>query len=416
MKETWNLFHKALEEVGVRGVAQELGIHVGTVKRWLELESVPPQYWFDFARILCINVDYEDFTPKEKDQFFTNASTAANCYGTMLNVLAQHGIDTTKYTYIEPAAGCGSFFELLPKDRRIGIDIEPMVEGVIKHDFLTWEAPYGDYITIGNPPFGLRGHLALKFINRAAQFSDFVAFIVPQLFASNGKGSCKSRVRGMNLIHNEIIDTSFFYPDGTNVEVNVVFQIWAKHISSTEVSYDLSDRMRVLSLSDGGTSGSTRNKAMLDKCDYYLPSTVFGSSAIKLYDSFEDLPGRRGYGIITDDPELRTIIEQTDWSAVAFASTNGAANLRTDLIVTTSAHWRPSGRFAAVCPFAIFLWMSTMYSCLGSESINCFASWVALSTTVLTLYPCTLLSTAMSLTLLVRTLVPLAMQVQPCAK
>ena len=333
MSETWNLFHKALEEVGVPGVATELGIHVGTVKRWLELESVPDQYWFDFARILCINVDYTDFTAKEKDQFFTNASTAATCYGKMLTVLAEHGIETEDYTYIEPAAGCGSFYSLLPADRRIGIDIEPMVDGVIKHDFLTWNPPEGRYITIGNPPFGLRGHLALKFINKAAQFSDFVAFIVPQLFASNGKGSCKSRVRGMNLIHNELIDTSFFYPDGTDVSVNVVFQIWAKNIESSEVTYDLSDRMKVLSLSDGGTPGSTRNKAMLDKCDYYLPSTVFGADAIRLYDTFEDLPLRRGYGIVTDDPEICLIIERTNWSEVAFCSTNGAYNIRTDLIV-----------------------------------------------------------------------------------
>ena len=53
MSETWNLFHKALEQVGVRGVATELNLHVGTVKNWLKVESVPDQYWFDFARILC---------------------------------------------------------------------------------------------------------------------------------------------------------------------------------------------------------------------------------------------------------------------------------------------------------------------------------------------------------------------------
>ena len=73
---------------------------------------------------------------------------------------------------------------------------------------------------------------------------------------------------------------------------------------------------------------------MLDKCDYYLPSTVFGADAIRLYDTFEDLPLRRGYGIVTDDLAVRDVIEQTDWSDVAFCSTNGAYNLRTDLIVT----------------------------------------------------------------------------------
>ena len=67
---------------------------------------------------------------------------------------------------------------------------------------------------------------------------------------------------------------------------------------------------------------------------------MFGADAMKLYPSFDDLPGRRGYGIVlkSDHERLSDVIESTDWSDVAFKSTNGAYNLRFDLIITHLHH------------------------------------------------------------------------------
>ena len=56
--------------------------------------------------------------------------------------------------------------------------------------------------------------------------------------------------------------------------------------------------IKIYSLSNGGTASTTRNKKMLNKCDVYLPSTCFGKENMKVYDSFEELPNKRGYGII----------------------------------------------------------------------------------------------------------------------
>ena len=189
-------------------------------------------------------------------------------------------------------------------------------------------------IIIGNPPFGLRGHLALKFINHAAEFSDFVCFILPQLFDSNGKGSCKSRVKGMNLIHSEIVNSSFYYPDGKNVSVNCVFQVWSKNHKVTEEKIDLTNIIKLYSLSDGGTPGSTRNKKHLYSCDFYLPSTCFGEENMRVYQNFEDLPHRRGYGVVvlTRKDDVAEVINSINWSDRSFKSTNGALNLRFDLI------------------------------------------------------------------------------------
>lgn len=312
-------------------VADKIGLHVGTVKRWVLLQEVPDAYYFDFCRMLGITPDLSTFDFSAKDQFYTKESTALHCISVARDVAAKFGDDFDDYIHVEPSAGAGAFYNNLPLPR-IGLDIEPSTSGVYEMDYLTWKpTKEGKYFVIGNPPFGLRGHTALNFINHSS-YADYVAFILPQLFDSNGKGSAKSRVKGFNLIHTEKIPNAFVYPDGKEVSVNCVFQVWSKHHSIDEETVDLSDKMKIYSLSDGGTPGSTRNKDRLYSCDFYLPSTVFGADKMKLYYDFEDLPGRRGYGIVTHDKSINNVIESVVWNEEAFVSTNNAYNLRTDLI------------------------------------------------------------------------------------
>lgn len=316
----------------INDIVESLGVNKGTIKRWELLKEVPPQYYFDLCRLDGVEVDYTNYTEKEKDQFFTSKDTAEYCYDKCLRVLSDWDVDLSDYNFIEPSAGDGSFYDLLPSDRRTGIDIEPKSEGIEKSDFLLWKPQTSKNICVGNPPFGLRGHLALKFINHASKFSDFVCFVLPPLFDSNGKGSCKGRVKGLNLIHSEIVNSDFHYPDGKLVKVNCVFQIWSKHHRVKEEEVNLEGIVKIYSLSDGGTSGSTRNKKHLHTCNYYLPSTCFGKDKMKLYYDFEELPHRRGYGIIALSDDVKPIIEEIDWSETSFVSTNGAHNLRVDLI------------------------------------------------------------------------------------
>lgn len=327
-------FIKLIKEREVSIVASQLDVSVGTIRRWLELNKIPNNQYLDLCRIFNLDVNYKSLSEKDKDQFFTNHTTSKYCYDLTLLKLKEWGIDIKKYNFIEPSAGDGSFYNLLPKNKRIGIDIEPKSNGIIQGDFLCWNPEDNTNITIGNPPFGTRGSTALKFINHAAQFSDFVCFILPQTFDSDGKGSCKKRVSGLNLVHNEIVNSSFYYPSGKTVSVNVVFQIWAKHIYIPQDYRTCDSYIKVYSLSDGGTSGTTRNLNKIDKCDLYLPITCFGEDCMKLYSDFESLPNRRGFGImITKDKiKVSNILKKTKWLNVSFKSTNGAFNLRTDLI------------------------------------------------------------------------------------
>lgn len=281
---------------------------------------------------------------KLKDQFYTKPSISEYCYKTFQRVSKDIGVNLERYIFIEPSAGCGSFFQLLPKNRRIGIDIEPKRfsgvdnKGIIKSDYLNWypKNKKKKYIVIGNPPFGLRGKLALAFINKSYPYADMVAFILPQLFNSDGKGVAGKRVVGYKLAYNEHLPPdSFMYPDGTDIQINTVFQVWTK-INTDRIKIKPPKTCKsfidVYSLSDGGLPANTRNKNMIGKCDLYLPSTTF--SGMKAYSSFYDLPHERGYGVVIkrDREGIKNILCNTDWEKIAFLSTNSALNLRTSLI------------------------------------------------------------------------------------
>jgi hypothetical protein len=228
-------------------------------------------------------------------------------------------------------------------DRRIGLDIEPRQQNIVAQDYLSWVPDtrlHQKYTVIGNPPFGLRGQLALKFINYSARFADYVCFILPQLFESDGKGVPRKRVQGFHLVHSEKLSksqSSFEYPDGKKVNVECIFQVWSKH--HTNPSYILENtnasNIKVYSLSDGGSSSTTRNKSMLYSCHIYLPSTCFGKENMRYYASFDALPGKKGYGIVFRDniSEYIQKFKSIDWSIVAFLSTNSAYNIRTSQII-----------------------------------------------------------------------------------
>lgn len=328
------LLEECLKKMSIKEIADKLNICMGTIRRWIELKDVPIQYTFDLCKLLSRDIDYSKYKSSLKDQFFTPKHVANKCMETFNREVK---ININEYIFIEPSAGDGSFLNILPKGS-IGLDIEPRSKEIQKQDFLTWNPSdmSNKYIIFGNPPFGLRGHLALNFINHSHSFADYVCFILPQLFESDGKGSPRKRVKGYNLIYSEGLSAMFYSPENQEVKVNGVFQIWSKYSSNPKynIKSNSDDKMKVYSLSDGGTIASTRNKDMIGKCDIYIPSTCFGKENMKNYKRFEDLPGKKGYGIVffTEKSKMISRAENIDWSSVSFLSTNSAYNLRTSII------------------------------------------------------------------------------------
>ena len=305
-------------------------MNVGTVKRWVENGDVPRQYVIEFKRFAGEEIDYDGMSEIEKDQFFTSPQTAEYCFRVLKDKLRQLGVTEREYQWIEPSVGDGSFGRLM-KEGSVFIDVDPKYPGTKKRDFLGWEPEGGKWIVMGNPPFGFRGNLALKFMNHAAKFADFVAFIVPQTFESDGKGSCKSRVKGLNLIHSERVGEEFHYPDGRVTNVSCVFQIWSKNYKVEEEKVDLSHLVKIMSVSDGGTPGTTRNKKYHDVCSYFVVSSHYGKDKLQLVKKFSEL-SRGGYGFYVLDERVCEYIEKINFQDICFVSTNGAVNLRLDII------------------------------------------------------------------------------------
>jgi hypothetical protein len=341
--ETLKLFHKIKKAKSNEEIAESLFIHKGTVNRWEKLNEVPDSYKNDLLRMLDLGHKFV-VGIKESDQFYTKPEIARHCYKKFKKVAEDLDVGLRNYTFIEPSAGCGCFFQLLPKNRRIGIDIEPKKlsgvenERIIKSDYLEWYPKERNrkYIVIGNPPFGLRGKLALRFINKSYLYADMVAFILPQLFNSDGKGVAGKRVIGYKLAHNENLPpNSFIYPNGDEITINTIFQVWTK-VNTDKIKIKPPKTCKsfigVYSLSDGGLPANTRNKDMIGECDIYLPSTTF--NGMKAYSSFYDLPHERGYGVVIkkNKREIKKILKNHNWEKTAFLSTNSALNLRTSLI------------------------------------------------------------------------------------
>lgn len=157
------------------------------------------------------------------EQYYTSSDLAKSCVGLVESVLEMESFSLI----LEPSAGGGAFLEHLPDDRRVGIDIEPAHSEVTELDFFQWFPPFGEesILTIGNPPFGQRGALATRFLDRACEFSDAVAFILPR---SYNKYTFQNRVnRNFHLLESVNCD-DFELPSGEPVSIKAVFQIWEK--------------------------------------------------------------------------------------------------------------------------------------------------------------------------------------------
>lgn len=332
-----NLINKLLKKQTIQEISKSLNISNGTLKRWLLLKSVPSNYEFDILKLSNIDINYNNYSTKQKDQFFTPNNIAKDCFNIFQSVIEIYNENINDFVFIEPSAGDGSFLPILP-EKTIALDIEPRNDKIIKCDFLRWfpENKNNRYIVFGNPPFGLRGHLALKFINHSYNFAEYVCFILPQLFESDGKGSPRKRIEGYNLLHSSKLACNFYEPNGNLIKINTIFQIWSKNFLNKDylIKNYSTKNIKIYSISDGLTSSSRRNINMIGKCDVYLPSTCFGKTSMKCYNKFEDLPNKRGYGLIFLKNKNIYIDKafQTKWEDVAFLSTNSAYNLRSSKI------------------------------------------------------------------------------------
>ena len=114
------------------------------------------------------------------DKFYTKQEVVKRCLDEVYKL---------PYTFdcvIEPSAGDGAFYEHIQHENKIGIDIDPQHDEIIKGDWLNYTVSdmYERVLVLGNPPFGQYQKLSTKFILHAISFSNVqtIAFILPDVY------------------------------------------------------------------------------------------------------------------------------------------------------------------------------------------------------------------------------------------
>ncbi len=276
------------------------------------------------------------------DQYFTKETIASNLFKKATEIITKYEENIENFQWIEPSAGNGVFFNLLPQNKRIGIDISPLNDEIIQSDYLKYIlSDNHKNIVIGNPPFGHRGVMALKFINHSKN-ADYVCFILPMFFESNGKGSIKYRVKGFNLIHSERLPKNAFYTPSNDksVDVKCVFQIWSKNHKADKDEFSwyknrknepFSDLVKIFTVSLAKNRECGKKWIFDEKADFYISSTFHDK--ISVVYTFEEVKYKSGVAIVftTKDEQikqkLKDILENADWKKYGSLATNSCYHI-----------------------------------------------------------------------------------------
>ena len=266
------------------------------------------------------------------DEYYTDSDIAKQCMGIVEKVAKKVKLPMKNYTFIEPSAGSGAFYDILPPDK-IGMDLVSRRDDILSMNFFDFKpSEQKKYIAIGNPPFGARAWMALAFINHCATFCDMVGFILPMYFASDGKGSAKNRVKGMDLVSSTELPANIFTkPDGSVVGINTVFQVWTKKgIAKDRYINDLPiDKIKeYIEVYTVCTAPARRcGLAKIDVCDYFLQSTYYNPP--KVVTDFDSVKYGSGYGIIIKEGKRRVskMLQAIDWDKYALRATNHCKHL-----------------------------------------------------------------------------------------
>lgn len=139
----------------------------------------------------------------------------------------------TSRVFLEPAGGTGSFIEAAMSfgfSEIQSMDIEPKHPLVREQDFLTTNLDLSNAICISNPPFGRNNSLSIPFFNKAAEYSDIIAFVVPRSWR---KWSVLNRLNlAFHLIDDWNLDIDYVDADGNPTHgvgnLRTCVQVWRR--------------------------------------------------------------------------------------------------------------------------------------------------------------------------------------------
>ncbi|MGR3915126.1 MAG: hypothetical protein OD918_11570 [Gammaproteobacteria bacterium] len=274
-----------------------------------------------------------DRTLASQNQWFTKREVAMHCIQTAQDVMRAAGKNWSDYRIVEPSAGDGKFYFLLPPKQRIGIDLLPQINGVVRHDFLTWSPKTpGKYAVIGNPPFGVRGDLARAFIARSGMFADICAFILPIGFMDEQR----AYFPGYALIHSEELrGDSFVNILGHESKLagqgalNTCFNVWSASSAPRPPVYEYvcAENVRVAACNFPQPAAP-----FIAAHDVFIKARYYGQPKVSV--CFDDVKSRRshyvvgiGIGASRDKKNITAKIMQLDWRRYHTKAMNGSFSI-----------------------------------------------------------------------------------------
>lgn len=207
------------------------------------------------------------------DQYYTKEEVARALYDQVVK-----RYDPEHYQMLEPSAGTGAFFKLMPYGS-LACDIDPKYPGIIRADFLTCRVEsVRKVVTVGNPPFGRNSSSAVAFFNHAGAMSDVIAFVLPRTFR---KQKLQNRLHSnFHLVYETVVPAHAFLFMGKPYNVPAVFQIWerrkdlrALHILETthpDFEFTTSDDADFAIQRVGARAGRIHHDFVLSKNSHYF--------------------------------------------------------------------------------------------------------------------------------------------------
>lgn len=271
---------------------------------------------------------------RKLDQFYTNPAYAQQ----FLNTISQT-VDLDQFDHVlEPSAGTGSFYNLLDSNKRIGLDLEPKAAGVVQTDFFDWTPPLDKrIITIGNPPFGKSSALAIKFFNRAGEFSDVIAFIIPRTFR---KASVTNRLhKNFHKIYDENVPDHSFIFNGSAYNVPCAAQIWQRKEVTRE-------KIITIKLEQIKTWFELVKP---EHSDFAIQRVGGRAGLIRLEDRM-NFSAESHYFIRAHDPRVLPVFQQVNFDGVKFNTAGNPSVSPSELIELWVAEARRQGIIVVVTP------------------------------------------------------------------
>lgn len=165
----------------------------------------------------------KDAAGVEHDQFFTRPAVAKQ----FADWVKSHNLPVSRI--IEPAAGNMDLARHFPGIEMF--DLDPKSSEIKQQDFFTADhKPTPEFLVVMNPPFGRGSNLAIRFFNKAAEFAEYIAMIVPRTFR---RDSVQTQLdQNFHLIDEYVLPrNSFYLPSegpGRGYDVPAVAQIWQR--------------------------------------------------------------------------------------------------------------------------------------------------------------------------------------------